>query len=66
MRGTIYAETCNKGRGRKTRCLRFVAEIVIDGRRLRRRSTNCDKVKAWLEEMNGIKQSEYKEERERL
>lgn len=45
-------ETCNKGRGRKTRCARFVAEITIDGKRHRRRSTNCNKVRAWLDQMN--------------
>ena len=54
MKGTIYMETCNKGRGRKTRCARFVAEITIDGKRHRRRSTSCDKVRAWLEEKNII------------
>lgn len=57
--GTIYSEMTNKGR-RSTKlvrgvkpiyCFRWVAEISVDGKRHRFRSTNYANCRAWLDDM---------------
>ena len=59
--GTIYFETTNKGRSSRrigprgvggiVYTSRWVGEIMVNGRRYRKRSTNLDNVKFWLENM---------------
>ena len=57
--GTIYSEMTNKGRcstkyvkgAPPVYCFRWVAEITVYGKRYRFRSTNYDKVRAWLNDM---------------
>lgn len=57
--GTIYSEMTNKGRSsvRYVRgcapvyCFRWVAEIQINGKRYRFRSTNEANCRAWLDDM---------------
>lgn len=58
-RGTLYSEFTNKGRSsvryvrgaKPVYCFRWVAEIQINGKRHRMRSTNYDNCRAWLNDM---------------
>ena len=57
--GSIYNEFTNKGRSsvrykrgcKPIYCFRWVAEISINGKRYRFRSTNRKNAEAWLEDM---------------
>lgn len=58
-RGSLYSEMTNKGRSsvryvrgaKPVYCFRWVAEIQINGKRHRMRSTNYDNCRAWLNDM---------------
>lgn len=58
-RGSLYSEMTNKGRSsvryvrgaKPVYCFRWVAEIQINGKRHRMRSTNYDNCRRWLEDM---------------
>lgn len=58
-RGSIYSEMTNKGRystkyvrgAKPIRCFRWVAEIIINRKRHRMRSTNYNNCRRWLDDM---------------
>lgn len=58
-RGCLYSEMTNKGRcstkyvrgAQPVYCFRWVAEIVVHGKRHRMRSTNYDNCRRWLDDM---------------
>lgn len=64
--GTIYSEMTNKGRcstkymrgAKPIYCFRWVAEITVNGKRYRKRSTSRNDVEFWLENMRNRYASE--------
>jgi hypothetical protein len=58
-RGSLYSEMTNKGRSstkyvrgaKPIRCVRWVADIVINGKRYRMRSTDYNNCRRWLDDM---------------
>ncbi len=64
--GIIYSEMTNKGRcstkymrgAKPIYCFRWVAEITVNGKRYRKRSTSRNDVEFWLENMRNRYASE--------